>query len=204
MEIFDDRFLATMEQVVTIHHTIYPQIDPRDIFFESLALRALHLAGAAGANMDQTTANMAGPDLIVGEQRLSIKTETGKGTKPGLITITKLCTTEREPWDAETLLERAGAHLLRYERMLMLRAIWHEEQIHYQLLEIPLELLRLLGFVQLEAVGRRSGIGSLAGDVSVGGERVFRVHFDASDRKCSVRGLLVNRCNMLREWDQRL
>ncbi len=46
---------------------------------------------------------------------MSLKTETGLGTKSDQITITKLCTTEREPWDAPTLVGRVLEHLSRYQ-----------------------------------------------------------------------------------------
>lgn len=187
-----------------MHHTLYPQIAPQGIFFESLALRAFHLAGASGENIAQTTANMAGPDLLVGDERLSLKTETGKSTRAGLIKITKLCTTEQEPWEAGSLVERTISHLSRYDRLLMLRAIWHEEEIRYQLIEIPLELLREIRSAYLAPVGRRVDRRSLAGDVLTGDEKLFRVNFDGTDGKCSVSGLSVSRCNMLRQWTQRL
>ena len=86
----------------------------------------------------------------------------------------------------------------------MLRAIWHPESIHYQLVDIPLALLRLIRNVELEPVGRRQGRGSLGGDVSLAEEVVFHVHFDGSDGKCQVRNLLVKWCCLLGEWDQRL
>lgn len=150
--------------------------------------------------------NAASFDLRIGNQRLSIKTETGRGTHPKLITITKLCTTEKEPWTAQTLIERVMRHLSRYDYMLMLRALWPPAQpvVHYQLLEIPLDLLRRIGEAEIGPVGRREGRQSLAGNVlDNDGQVVFRVHFDAADGKCQVRNLPVDRCPLLREWDQR-
>jgi hypothetical protein len=32
-------------------------------------------------------------------------------------------------------------------------------------------------------------------------EKVFHVHFDASDGKCTIRDLLTKNCDMLIEWD---
>ncbi len=70
-------------------------------------------------------------DLLVEDYKLSIKTETGYGTSVTHITITKLCTTEREPWAAEALVERVMEHLARYDLVVMLRAVWKRPLIHY-------------------------------------------------------------------------
>ena len=204
MQIYGDRLFLTIQNLVTQHHTIYPWLPPQGIFFEVLAERAFHLSGEPDAHIAQTITNAPGHDIIVGNQRLSLKTETGRGTKPARIAITKLCTTEREPWEAELLIERTVDHLSRYDRMLMLRAIWSHELIHYQLVDIPLALLRLVRQAELAPVGTRQGRRSLGGDISVEGEMVFHVHFDGSDGKCQIRNLLLSSCQLLGEWDQRL
>ena len=204
MQMYSDRLFIALQTKITQHHTVYPWIPPQGIFFEALALQAFHLSGEPEAHIAQTITNAPGHDIIVGDQRISIKTETGRVTKPNLIAITKLCTTEREPWEAKTLIDRTVEHLGRYERILMLRAIWGDELIHYQLVDIPLELLRLIGEAELVPVGRRRGRGSLGGDISSEGEVVFHVHFDGSDGKCQIRNLLISRCRVLGEWDQRL
>lgn len=54
--------------------------------------------------------------------------------------------------------------------MLMFRAVWELEVIHYQLVEIPVEKLRLIGAVGLEPVGHRRGRQSLGADVAERGE----------------------------------
>lgn len=204
MQMYSDRLFMALQSKVTQHHTVYPRIPPQGIFFESLALQAFHLSGEPEAHIAQTITNAPGHDIIVGNQLVSIKTETGRVTKPDRIAITKLCTTEREPWEAKTLIDRTVEHLGRYDRILMLRAVWGAEIVHYQLVDIPLELLRLIGDSELVPVGKRQGRGSLGGDISMEGEVVFHVHFDGSDGKCQIRNLLVSRCRVLGEWDQRL
>jgi hypothetical protein len=140
-------------------------------------------------------------DLLVEEARLSLKTETGAGTDPQQISITKLCTTEREPWTPAVLIDRAMRHLEKYDVILMLRAIWEIRMIHYQLLEVPIEVLRLIRKAKLKPVGRRKGWQSLGADASTGRERLFHVHFDGSDGKCQIRNLHVRYCNLLAQWD---
>jgi hypothetical protein len=85
----------------------------------------------------------------------------------------------------------------------MFRAVWEPHVIHYQLVGIPVEKLRLIGTVSLEPVGQRRGRQSLGSDVTEQGEKIFRVHFDASDGKCSVRGFGIQHCVVLEAWDVR-
>ena len=85
----------------------------------------------------------------------------------------------------------------------MLRAIWEKKNmIDYQLLEIPLVLLRKMEACEALPVGRRTGRKSLGFDVDEDGQTLFHIHFDGADGKCSLRGLRVDRCVMLAEWEQ--
>jgi len=84
----------------------------------------------------------------------------------------------------------------------MLRAIWRDKHFHYQLVDIPLPLLRRMATAIAIEVGKRKGRRSLAVDIKDGEETIFRVHFDGADGKCQIHRLLVSRCNVLSEWDQ--
>lgn len=200
--LFTPQFIEHLKLVVQQHHLLYPRIPPQGIFFEALVERAFRLTGIHPTQVIPTTPNIPREDLRIPEGRISIKTETGIGTKPDLINITKLCTTEREPWNSPTLIERAIEHLSRYDRILMLRAIRTVPgMIHYQLVDIPIPLLTQIGTIAVVPVGRRVARQSLGGDVYEGDKRLFHVHFDGTDGKCQIQRLLVSRCNMLLEWD---
>ena len=127
LNLFEGALALTIENLVRQHHTIYPWLPPQGIYFEALAHRAFSLCGIPGVQIAQTSPNQPEHDLIVGGARISLKTETGKGTKPERISITKLCTTERDPWESGVLVARVMAHLARYDRLLMLRALWTSE-----------------------------------------------------------------------------
>lgn len=92
-------------------------------------------------------------------------------------------------------------HLSRYDIILMLRAVWQLPLIRYQLLEIPIERLKLIGKAHFEPVGKRKGRQSLGADVFRKGELLFHVHFDGSDGKCSIRNLPVDDCARLLDWE---
>lgn len=200
--LFTPQFVEHLKFVVQQHHLLYPRIPPQGIFFEALVERAFRLTGIHPAHVVPTTPNTPREDLQIPGGRVSIKTETGVGTRPNLINITKLCTTEKEPWDSASLIQRALMHLSRYDRILMLRAVRvARSTIRYQLLDIPIALLKLMGNIVVVPVGKRATRTSLARDVCDGTETLFHVHFDGTDGKCQIQRLLVSRCNMLLEWD---
>src|SRR5207247_892810 len=119
------------------------------------------------------------------------------------ISITKLCTTEKGDWTSDALIQHALTHLSRYEGILMLRAIWVRKNIiDYQLVEIPLALLRKMEGCTALPVGRRMGRPSLGFDVLEQGDVLFHIHFDGADGKCRLRGLRVDRCIKIAEWEQ--
>jgi hypothetical protein len=172
------------------------------IYFEALVertFRAIHqpltVVKAGGVNQPRYDIQFEG-------HRISLKTETGLGTRRRSINITKLCTTERDPWEAEMLKARATEHLSRYDIILMLRAIWEPQTMRYQLVDIPVDLLRLLADCKPEPVGKRVTRQSLGADVVRDGETVFRVHFDGSDGKCQIRNLRIEDCKLLLEWEK--
>lgn len=204
VEVFTEEFLIAVESLVKRHHTIYPRLPPQGLFFEALVEQAFRTAGWSREEVVPTTPNSPWHDLSVGGVRLSIKSETGKATKAKKISITKLCTTETGDWCADSLVGHALAHLSRHDRMLMVRAIWREGALHYQLVEIPLQLLARMKEARFSEVGTRRGRRSLAADVTDQGEKVFRVHFDGADGKCQIHGLLISLCVALREWQQPL
>ncbi len=202
--IFDEAFLIAIKTLVNVHHSIYPLVPPQGIYFESLVEQAFNRARKPYTIIEGTGRNLAGHDLLVEDRKISLKTETGKGTNPKLISITKLCTTEREPWDAPTLINRVLDHLSRYDIILMLRAIWRLPLVHYQLLEISIDSLRLIKTGIFQGVGKRKGRQSLGANILLEDQIIFHVHFDGSDGKCSVRNLRVSNCAMLEEWDTKI
>jgi hypothetical protein len=202
VELFSSEFLSAIESLVRQHHTIYPHLPPQGLFLEALVEQGFRLAGWSRDRVVASTPNSPMHDLLVGDIRLSVKSETGKVTRPGRISITKLCTTEKGEWAAPALVAHAIAHLQRYDKMLMLRAVWGDRAFRYQLLDIPLAILSRMREAGFKKVGTRSGRRSFGADVMDGKTRVFRVHFDGADGKCQIHDLLVGWCQMLHQWEQ--
>jgi hypothetical protein len=202
--LFSARFLERLRHWIGRHHTIYPRLPPQGIYFESLVERAFLHSGWPRDQIVLEHPNSPKADIRVGQTRLSLKTETGRISRRDRISITKLCTTETGEWISNALIEHALAHLSRYEGILMLRAIWGETEIDYQVVDVPITLLQKIRACEALPVGQRKGRRSLGFDVSEGGEILFHVHFDGADGKCQVRNLRIDRCLMLLEWKQKV
>jgi len=201
---FQKDFLIALRALINVHHSIYPQIPPQGIYFEALVQEAFKKIKRPYTEIKESGRNLPSHDLLVEGRRISLKTETGLGTNKDFISITKLCTTEREPWTPRILLLRVLEHLNRYDVVLLLRSIWELPLLHYQLLEIPVELLKSLESATLAPVGKRKGRRSLGADVYRDGQKIFHLHFDGSDGKCQIRNLPVQSCRLLQKWDLRI
>jgi hypothetical protein len=199
--IFQADFLTALRSFIGVHHSIYLRVPPQGIYFEALVEKAFRTIKKPFTPVEATGRNQPTHDLLVEDRRISLKTETGVGTDADRISITKLCTTEREPWTPVVLIQRVLSHLERYDIILMLRAVWDQPLIHYQLLEIPVETLRLIEGADLRIVGQRKGRQSLGADVLRDGVVTFHIHFDGSDGKCQIRNLRVCDCALLLAWD---
>ncbi len=202
--VFPADFLTTLRGLIAVHQSIYARVPPQGIYFEALVEEAFRRIKKPFTVIQATGRNQPTHDLLVEGTRISVKTETGVGTNAQRINITKLCTTEREPWTRRVLIQRVIDHLGRYDVILMLRAVWDPAVIHFQLLEIPIEILKLIQAAELKPVGKRKGRQSLGADVYRGDEKLFHVHFDGSDGKCQIRDLDVPRCVMLEEWESQI
>jgi hypothetical protein len=199
LDLFTTDFSDALQSLVTRHHEVYPRLPPRDIFFEDLVARSFRNIGISDIIL--STPGRSKEDMIVSGVKLSVKTETGYGTNPNSISITKLSTTETTTWQSAPLVDRILHHLSQYEEMLMLRAVWlYPPAFKYQLLSIPPSFLALINTAKFNDVGKREGRRSIGGDVFIEDKLAFHVHFDGSDGKCSIRNLAVNQCCLLKEW----
>lgn len=198
--LFDPLFLGCLRKWIATHHTVYPNVPPQGIYFESLVERAFLDSGWQREQVVLENPNSPKADIRIGSVRLSLKTETGKGTKPDSISITKLCTTETGEWSSRALISHAMSHLSRYEGILMLRCIWDVASIRYQVINVPISVLKLMSQFEAGPVGTRPGRKSMGFDVIEGGTTMFRVHFDGADGKCQIHRLRRDRCLTLAEW----
>ncbi|MCZ8016226.1 MAG: hypothetical protein O9274_11050 [Limnobacter sp.] len=164
---------------------------------------------AAGRSAFQTSNSVhPGEDVNVNGQKFSLKTESGKKINPSYIHISKLMEAR---WIRDCVsktdccfnaITKVGNHLSHYERILTLRSFVSDTKITYQLVEIPMEVLksiaRLIDLDFSERTGNGSSSATVRGD---DGSPMFTLSLDGSVEKITVRTLSIRLCTIHAVWD---
>ena len=167
-------------------------------------------AQAAGRNATVVrSSTVAGSDVIMDKKGISLKTEADRNIRPGHITISKLMESAwtKECATLEDFRVGIGFHIaprLRHSsRMFTLRAFGRLSDrgaIRYELVEIPMRLL----FAMERAVVTDFGLITKARGTKVqithNGKPAFKLVFDGSDQKITIRDLDRNLCIVHGEW----
>jgi hypothetical protein len=139
-----------------------------------------------------------GEDVKIGNEKWSLKTETGKDTRPDRIHFTKFmeCAWQKDyksPTDyVEDAIQRILAHLSNYDRIITLRYI--QASGIYEIVEVPKSLIQVVQYVeegQLSVPTKRGGITMYLESTRNKG---IRFRFDGSDDKLVLTGIPVARC----------
>jgi hypothetical protein len=146
-------------------------------------------------------------DLNINGTSFSLKTQADKGIKAASVYVQKLMEARwiRDFSTSEELTaearQRIGTHLAQYERMLVLRAFdVPGNGYRYELVEVPLPVLRLVSSLPDGAFPGKNKAGSSGADVGDHGGVAFRVLLDGSVEKVRVFNLRIDRCIIHGEW----
>lgn len=162
---------------------------------------------------DGKTAHLAlssvhpGADLVLDGTRFSLKTEASKSIRATKITISKFMEArwirnKDEFGLAQESSRRLSDHLEDYDRIVMLRASYlATEQVRYDLVEIPHDLLALATQIEPQDITLSKGSSGGGGAVvRQNGQAVFTLKFDGSVEKVTITNLLVERCTIHATW----
>ena len=146
-------------------------------------------------------------DLNINGTSFSLKTQADRGIRPGGVYIQKLMEARwiRDYDDPVGLTDAArrkiGAHLASYQRMLVLRAFnVLDGGYRYQLVEVPLPLLRLVSSLPDRAFPEKNKARSSGADVRDDRGVAFRVLLDGSVEKVRLFNIRIDRCVVHAEW----
>jgi hypothetical protein len=149
-----------------------------------------------------------GADIIVDNIRWSLKTEGSTNMSQSAITISKFsearwirdCLTEAD-FARETTF-RISKHLSEYDRVLTLRGSYVDdgEQVMYELIEIPHQMLRAATYLKESAFSPRSKGGSSSAKVYWRDFHAFTVVLDGSVEKITIRNIQVEHCFTHARW----
>jgi Type II site-specific deoxyribonuclease len=198
-------FIETFENRLLLHHATNDDKLKKKAF-EFAFKRASQAAGKV-ANIVSSQTN-PGADVIVDGVHFSCKTEGSSGIHPTRLTISKLmearwireCRTSKD--FARSVSGRVAHHLQQYERIISLRGISQPvtNSVFYELLEIPLDVLRACGSLMPRDFLPRTKSGGSAAWVSIRGKRVFRLILDGSVEKVTITNLNRDQCICHAEW----
>jgi hypothetical protein len=160
-----------------------------------------------------------GADLLVGEEKWSLKTEAAKSISREKIMISKLmearwirdCNSKQE--FAQQTAHHVIGHLNRYDRILILRAFDINEpsqpgstettdtaKVRYELWEIPRELLRKVATLEPDHFSNVTTNHSTTAKVYADNTLLFNLRLDGSVEKITVSSLRTDQCLLHGKW----
>jgi Type II site-specific deoxyribonuclease len=172
--------------------------------FEFVFCAASHAAGRK-ASITTNSVN-AGADVTVDGVAFSLKTEGAHSMTKSEITVSKLMEARwirecRKPEDfAREVTTRVVEHLNEYERIITLRAFERPKYFEYDLIEIPLKVLRSVGRLKAVDFSQRTPNGGSSARVTYSGETAFTLRLDGSVEKITVSGLRTSLCVHHATW----
>ncbi len=197
------RFFSDFQSRLVLYHAINE---------DAMKKKAFEFAFAKSCNADGRNAIVAespvvaAADVTVDNQRFSCKTEAPAKMNVKLINISKLMEARwirecRSGTDfCDGIKNNVVSHLLRYERIIMLRAFRRGEFYDYRLIEIPLRLLLLVDGVQPKDFSSRTKNGSTSAPVRLPDGSSFLLRLDGSVEKVTVTRLPERMCSIHGTW----
>lgn len=150
-----------------------------------------------------------GHDMDVAGIRISLKTQANRDIKVNRIWISKFMELGRGEWtdsvdDLVGLRDQFFEHMKAYERIFILRCLSRRpSKWHYELVEIPLELLRTASSGKLRIMddSPQSPKPGYCDVVDADGEPAFQLYFDGgTERKLQIKNLHKRNCIVHAQW----
>ncbi|MBI4020930.1 MAG: hypothetical protein HY369_01670 [Candidatus Aenigmarchaeota archaeon] len=195
---------AALGAQLLLHHATHDEKLNKKTF-EYILKYACEAAGLT-VTINPNPTNSA-EDVNIAGVRYSLKTQADSNITRRAAYIQKLMEARwiRDHSDRDALAKAARtrimAHLSNYERMLMLRAFDEGGTAYrYELLEIPLAVLRLVGDLPNSAFSEKNRYGSSGAVVQDERGTAFRLLLDGSVEKVRVFNLRTDRCVLHAEW----
>ncbi|MFP4219502.1 MAG: hypothetical protein ACLFQ7_03290 [Phormidium sp.] len=179
---------------------------------EKLTKKAFEYLMMASSNATQKTAkliknpNHPGQDIIIDNINFSLKTEGSKSIKRDELTISKLmearwirdCKTKQQ--FVQGIQDHIMSHLSSYERIFCLRSFDRDDYLEYELVEIPLDLLKSVSQIQASHLGRLTKNGGCSANVIHQGEKAFTLRLDGSVEKVTIANIKIKNCIRHTVW----
>lgn len=193
--IFNEEDATYISKRIQLHHSVTDQPISKEAF-EYLLVDTFTRKGVFAEKIERR--DHPGEDIRVGNEKWSLKTETGKDTRSDRIHFTKFmeCAWQKDyscPSDyVEDAVQRILRHLAHYERIFSLRYI--RSSGNYNIVEIPKSLIEVVQYVEEDQLSIRTKRGGITMFLESTRNKGVRFRFDGSDDKLVLTGIPVDRC----------
>jgi len=203
-ELFDRTTLENFGDALRIHHSFSAEPFSKDKF-EYVLERVLNISGHDARLAPKGN---RGHDITIDGTRVSLKTQADKNIHPTKVWISKFMELGKGEWgndpdDLIRLRQLFLEHLKNYDRILSLRALEREPSWHYELVEIPKDLMMQAtgGKLEMKMDSTQDPKPGYCHVRTPKGEDIYQLYFDGgSERKLQVKNLLKSQCIVHATW----
>ena len=204
-DLFDNTTLENFGDALRIHHSFSKEPFSKDKF-EYVLEKVL---GMSGHSAKLASRGNRGDDIIVNGCPISLKTQADKNIKIDKIWISKFMELGKGKWgddpeDLKRLRSMFLLHLESYERILSLRALKKSPIWLYELVEIPVALMKSAknGRLEMKLNSKQFPKPGYCYVKNSNGEDIFQLYFDGGgERKLQVKNLLMKNCVIHATWE---
>lgn len=202
--LFDIDVMRNFGDALRIHHGFSAEPFSKDKF-EYVLAEVLKLSGR---NAVLAPKGNPGHDITVEDVRISLKTQADKNIKQDKIWVSKFMELGKGQWGSDPgdlvgLRRQFLNHLENYDRILSLRALKKAPNWNYELVEIPIELLKSVqsGRLEMKLESPQNPKPGYCHVLGYDGRKLFELYFDGgTERKLQIRNLTKQACVVHATW----
>ncbi len=203
-DLFDETTLHTFGDALRIHHSFSAEPFSKDKF-EYVLVKVLNMWGHSASLASKGN---PGHDLTVDRTRVSLKTQADRGIRSDRIWISKFMELGKGQWgddpqDLMALRDSFFHHLKAYDRIFMLRALSSKPLWHYELVEIPKQIMELArnGELVMQTSSKQYPKPGYCYVRDRDGTNIYQSYFDGgTERKLQIKNLLKSFCKVHALW----
>ena len=204
-DLFDETTLRNFGDAMRVHHSFSSEPFSKDKF-EYVLVNVLKMSGHEA---ELAPKGNPGHDATVDGIQLSLKTQADKNIKENALWISKFMELGKGEWgdnpnDLEGLREQFLGHMESYEKIVSLRALRKAPNWKYELVEIPIKVLKLASAGKLEMKLNskqfpKPGYCYVRDNHS---DIIFNLYFDGGgERKLQIKNLNKEHCRVHAVWE---
>lgn len=204
-DLFDEITLQNFGDAMRVHHSFSSEPFSKDKF-EYILVNVLNLSGHKA---ELAPKGNPGHDVTVDGFQLSLKTQADKNIKEDSIWISKFMELGKGDWgdnptDLVGLLNQYLSHMESYGKIFTLRSLQKAPYWQYELVEIPLSILKLAkdGELKMKLDSTQFPKPGYCYVRDERGDTIFNLYFDGGgERKLQIKSLNKKYCKIHAGWN---